>query len=83
MGDPMELRIHGYELTLRLSEAEKIGIKTDKKMVVDTAVRKNAEREKEAAALRDKPERSKSMWIFRVSIPCLPIPMKRSCPDST
>ncbi len=60
MGDPMELRIHGYELTLRLSEAEKIGIKTDKKMVVDTAVRKNAEREKEAAALRDKPERSKS-----------------------
>ena len=26
MGDPMELRIHGYELTLRLSEAEKIGI---------------------------------------------------------
>ena len=26
MGDPMELRIHGYELTLRLSEAEKITI---------------------------------------------------------
>ena len=26
MGDPMELRIHGYELTLRLSEAEKIEI---------------------------------------------------------
>ena len=26
MGDPMELQIHGYELTLRLSEAEKIGI---------------------------------------------------------
>ena len=26
MGDPMELRIHGYELTLRLSDAEKIGI---------------------------------------------------------
>ena len=25
MGDPMELRIHGYELTLRLAEAEKIG----------------------------------------------------------
>ncbi len=24
LGDPMELRIHGYELTLRLSEAEKI-----------------------------------------------------------
>ena len=26
MGDPMEIRIHGYELTLRLSEADKIGI---------------------------------------------------------
>lgn len=27
MGDPMELRIHGYELTLRLSDAEHIGIR--------------------------------------------------------
>ena len=26
MGDPMELMIHGYELTLRLSDAEKIEI---------------------------------------------------------
>ena len=26
MGDPMELRIHGYELTLRLADADKIGI---------------------------------------------------------
>ena len=26
MGDPMELRIHGYELTLRLADAEKITI---------------------------------------------------------
>ena len=26
MGDPMELRLHGYELTLRLADAEKIGI---------------------------------------------------------
>ncbi len=26
MGDPVELRIHGYELTLRLSEAEKIEV---------------------------------------------------------
>ena len=26
MGDPMELQIHGYELTLRLDDAEKIGI---------------------------------------------------------
>ena len=27
MGDPMELRIHGYELTLRLADAEKIQIR--------------------------------------------------------
>ena len=27
MGDPMELQVHGYELTLRLSEADKIQIK--------------------------------------------------------
>ena len=27
LGDPMELRIHGYELTLRLSEAEKIAVR--------------------------------------------------------
>ena len=26
MGDPMEIRIHGYELTLRLSDAEKIDV---------------------------------------------------------
>ena len=26
MGDPMELRLHGYELTLRVADAEKIGI---------------------------------------------------------
>ena len=26
MGDPMELRLHGYELTLRIADAEKIGI---------------------------------------------------------
>ena len=26
MGDPMELRIHGYELTLRLADADKIEI---------------------------------------------------------
>ena len=26
MGDPMQLTIHGYELTLRLADAEKIGV---------------------------------------------------------
>ena len=28
LGDPMELRIHGYELTLRLDDAEKIDIES-------------------------------------------------------
>ncbi len=27
MGDPMEFRIHGYELTLRVADAERIGVK--------------------------------------------------------
>ena len=27
MGDPMELRIHGYELTLRLADASRIGVR--------------------------------------------------------
>ena len=31
MGDPMELRIHGYELTLRLDDAEKIEISTERR----------------------------------------------------
>ena len=31
MGDPVELRIHGYELTLRLADAEKIEIEEKKK----------------------------------------------------
>lgn len=38
MGDPMELRIHGYELTLRLADAEKI--------VISPVDQKTAEAEK-------------------------------------
>ena len=30
MGDPMELRIHGYELTLRLADAEKITVSEER-----------------------------------------------------
>lgn len=37
MGDPMELRIHGYELTLRLDDADKIQVvKTDTVPTVNT-----------------------------------------------
>ncbi len=30
MGDPIELKIHGYELTIRLDDAEKIEVKRNK-----------------------------------------------------
>ena len=43
MGDPMELRIHGYELTLRLADAEKIEI---------TPIEKPAAPEREKASRR-------------------------------
>ncbi len=42
MGDPMELRIHGYELTLRLGDAEKIEIRE----VVGTGARPVNKRKK-------------------------------------
>ena len=35
MGDPMELRIHGYELTLRIDDAKKIGIDMTTKCAED------------------------------------------------
>ncbi len=43
MGDPMELRIHSYELTLRLADAEKIEIENirDAKEVPDSGNRAN------------------------------------------
>ena len=34
MGDPMELRIHSYELTLRLADAEKIEIENIRTLLV-------------------------------------------------
>ena len=38
MGDPMELTIHGYELTLRLADAEKIGIDKHYDILIQTIV---------------------------------------------
>ena len=46
MGDPVELRLHGYELTLRLADAEKIDIKkveASKEESTDTRDRRNTE----------------------------------------
>ncbi|MDD3796464.1 MAG: FeoA domain-containing protein, partial [Lachnospiraceae bacterium] len=42
MGDPMEFRIHGYELTLRVADAEKVEIREIRETETreDTAVKK-------------------------------------------
>jgi len=46
MGDPMELRLHGYELTLRLADAEKIGIEP----IETTPVREQGDAKRKPAA---------------------------------
>ena len=46
MGDPMELRIHGYELTLRLADAAQIGVSQESEAVGEH----NFEPEKHAEA---------------------------------
>ena len=54
MGDPMELLIHGYELTLRLEDAEKIMITpcTSSEGKLSEAVDKKEKTEKQKAAAR-------------------------------
>ena len=42
MGDPMQLRIHGYELTLRLDDAMKIDVTPIQPKQAETAVKKRA-----------------------------------------
>ncbi|MCQ2507625.1 MAG: ferrous iron transport protein B [Dorea sp.] len=39
MGDPIEVKIHGYSLTLRLADAEKIGVKKIKKEEEEEIIR--------------------------------------------
>ena len=46
MGDPMELRLHGYELTLRLADAEKISIEP----IETTPVREQGDAKRKPAA---------------------------------
>ena len=46
MGDPVELLIHGYRLTLRLSEAEKIEVEETVEKTETTSGRKNALKKK-------------------------------------
>ena len=54
MGDPMELRIHGYELTLRLADAEQIEIR----------LRHLIRRQKKQRKQREKPYRHHILvWV--------------------
>ena len=50
MGDPMELRIHGYELTLRLADAAKIEIQPVEKKAVSSKDDKKIKEERTAVA---------------------------------
>lgn len=45
LGDPMELRIHGYELTLRLADAEKIEVRESEKTERHPEIRKKSRKE--------------------------------------
>ncbi len=51
MGDPMEFRIHGYELTLRLADAEKITGRLFKPVTAESAEDKQKARELEHPGL--------------------------------
>lgn len=45
MGDPAEYEVHGYELTLRLEDADKISVEPVKKSAVKTAKKRNLPKE--------------------------------------
>lgn len=49
MGDPMELRIHGYELTLRLADAEQIQVVAATKDSEDIADSEDSENKKKSS----------------------------------
>ena len=66
MGDPMELRIHGYELTLRLADAEKIEIS----QVKDTAeISANSKTLKKEYALKSGSDKRLSAASFNCEHP--------------
>ena len=44
MGDPMELKLHGYELTIRVADAEKIGIEPVSETAGATQVKSSVKR---------------------------------------
>ena len=46
LGDPMELRIHSYELTLRLADAEQIGVTPIERPAARSEQEQNREKSK-------------------------------------
>ncbi|MBQ1870601.1 MAG: ferrous iron transport protein B [Lachnospiraceae bacterium] len=59
MGDPMELRIHGYELTLRLADADKIDI-TKAADTSKTTEDNEIDADNKKSGRKDKPLRSRT-----------------------
>ncbi len=70
MGDPMEFRIHGYELTLRVADAEKIEIE-DIEASDDSAVSRETQRSKKSEA--DHPGLGEG-GIYHVKTDGVPLP---------
>ena len=59
MGDPMELRIHGYELTLRLADAEQIEVVPVTKDSEDTSDNKDEENIKKSSDKNEDQDKDK------------------------
>lgn len=73
MGDPMEFRIHGYELTLRLADAEKIEIEKYEEDVSE-AEKQAGKSEKNAKSLRAKHPGLGEGGIYHVKTDGEPLP---------
>ena len=59
MGDPMELRLHGYELTLRLEDAGKIGVELLEEEEETSTGRESRKRQDEASPEKGGTRRAK------------------------
>ena len=59
MGDPMELRIHSYELTLRLADAEKIEIENIRDADQNAAEKNKKQRERKQVHSSSRPGRGR------------------------
>ena len=53
MGDPMEVQVHGYELTLRLAEADQIDIEPIRQRSQRRARQKHEQKQKDCASFQN------------------------------